>query len=236
MPTPAAARQCANVVRRAKAVHATTVCDSADCLEKASDKEADFSAEPDGPHFTHFPQTEARHRSFIAMRDLPWRPYLHGKEQRHKEDILVAYRKELNSLLSTVLRELQPGDAEYEAARANCTPCRALLEWKRQGLWKVRVVIQGHLEDKEALDGPDFQYSSDVVGLTAIRALFMKPLHEGEAIGQLDLATAFLQADLFPPEATPRYLRLPDPVTGTTRYFRQLGVVYGSASSPKRWR
>ena len=147
----------------------------------------------------------------------------------------MAYRKELNSLLSTVLRELQPGDAEYEAARANNTPCRALLEWKRQGLWKCRVVIQGHLEDKEALDGPDFQYSSDVVGLTAIRTLFMTPLHEGEVIGQLDLATAFLQADLFPADAPPRYLRLPDPVTGTTRYFRQLGVVYGSASSPKRW-
>ena len=28
---------------------------------------------------------------------------------------------------------------------------------------------------------------------------------------------------------------LPDPVTGTKRYFRQLGVVYGSASSSKRW-
>ena len=28
---------------------------------------------------------------------------------------------------------------------------------------------------------------------------------------------------------------LPDPVTGTNRYFRQLGVVYGSGSSPKRW-
>ena len=57
-------------------------------------------------------------------------------------------------------------------------------------------MIQGHLEDKEALDGPDFQYSSDVVGLTAIRALFMTPLHEGEVIGQLDLATAFLQAEI----------------------------------------
>ena len=86
-----------------------------------------------------------------------------------------------------------------------------------------------------ALDGPDFDYASDVVGLTAIRALFMKPLQKGEAIGQCDIATAFLQSDMFPPDAPPRYLCLPDPVTGTNRYFRQLGVVYGSASSSKRW-
>ena len=86
-----------------------------------------------------------------------------------------------------------------------------------------------------ALDGPDFQYASDVVGMTAIRSLFMTPLKKGEVIGQLDISTAFLQADLFPPEATPRYRMLPDPVTGTRRYFRQLGVVYGSASSSKRW-
>ena len=56
------------------------------------------------------------------MRDLPWRPYLHGKEQRHKEDILKAYRKEIDSLLSTVLRELQPGDKEYDAVQECSTP------------------------------------------------------------------------------------------------------------------
>ena len=178
---------------------------------------------------------EIRHAYNIAMRDLPWKPYLEGKEVQHREDVLRAYHLELNSLLSTVLREVKEGDAEWDAARANHTTCRALLEWKRQGLWKCRVVIQGHKENKLALDGPDFEYASDVVGLTAIRALFLKPLQKGEAIGQLDISTAFLQSDMFKEDEPPRYLMLPDPVTGTKRYFRQLGVVYGSASSPKRW-
>ena len=79
LPQLAAARQCTNTVRRAKAVHATALSDSPDCCEGAECEEAEYSAEPDGPHFTYFPQTEARHRSFIAMKDLPWRPYLHGK-------------------------------------------------------------------------------------------------------------------------------------------------------------
>ena len=112
---------------------------------------------------------------------------------------------------------------------------RALLEWKRQGLFKVRCVIQGFKENKLALDGADFVYASDVVGLTAIRAMFLRPFKKGEAIAQCDIATAFLQSDLFPPDAPPRYLILDDPVTKTRRFFRQLGVVYGSASSSRRW-
>ena len=178
---------------------------------------------------------EIRSAHNIAMRDLPWKPYFQGKDIRHRDDVLCAYQLELSSLLSTVLREVKEGDAEWDAAQANHTTCRALLEWKRQGLWKCRVVIQGHKENKLALDGPAFECTSDVVGLTAIRALFLKPLQKGEAIGQLDILTAFLQSDMFGADVPPRYLMLPDPVTGTDRYFRQLGVVYGSASSPKRW-
>ena len=139
---------------------------------------------------------EIRHAHNIAMRDLPWKPYLQGKEVRHRDDALCAYHLDLSSLLSTVLCEVKEGDAEWDVARANHTTCRALLEWKRQGLWKCRVVIQGHKENKIALDGPDFEYASDVVGLTAIRALFLKPLQKVEAVGQCDISTAFLQFDI----------------------------------------
>ena len=43
----------------------------------------------------------------IAMRDLPWKPYLSGRESRHRNDVLKAYRSEFDSLTSTVLRELK---------------------------------------------------------------------------------------------------------------------------------
>ena len=127
-----------------------------------------------------------------------------------------------------------PRECLAQAVRS-ATPCRALLEFKRQGVWKVRVVVQGFHEDKVALDGPDYNYASDVVGLATVRAMMLGPRTEGDALGQMDIATAFLQSDMFGKEEPPRYLRLKDPVTGTVRYFRQLGVVYGSASASKRW-
>ena len=170
--------------------------------------------------------------AFQAMKDLPWGKFLHGE---HHESVLKAYHSELDSLLSTVLRELKDGDPELAQAMKSATPCRLLLEFKRSGLWKARCVVQGFAEDKVKLDGADFDYSSDVVGLTAIRMLMLAPRSRDEAIALRDISTAFLQSDMFAPEDPPRYLRLKDPVTGAVRYFRQLGVVYGSASAPVRW-
>ena len=171
-------------------------------------------------------------QAYLNVNDLPWKPYLKGE---HKEDILKAYENEINSLLSTVLRELKPGDPEWDAAVVQATTCRAILAYKRAGVWKARVVVHGHKEDREALDGPGFNYSSDVVGMAAIRAMLLGPRLEDEVIAQIDISTAFLQSDMFPEDAPPRYLSLREPTTGVIRYFRQLGNVYGSASACMRW-
>ena len=150
-------------------------------------------------------------------------------------NLLRAYESEIRSLKDTVLRELQPCDSEWEAAVKQATLCRALLEFKRTGVWKGRVVVRGDTEDKVALDGPEFNYASDVVGMTAIRTMLLGPRRADDVIAQVDISTAFLQSDMFAADAPPRYLKLRDPITGEMRYFRQLGVVYGSCSSSRRW-
>ena len=170
--------------------------------------------------------------SYMGMRDLPWKKYLHGE---HAAQVKEAYESEIRSLKDTVLRELQPSDSEWEAAVKQATLCRALLEFKRTGVWKGRVVVRGDTEDKVALDGPEFNYASDVVGMAAIRTMLLGPRHADDVIAQVDISTAFLQSDMFAADAPPRYLKLRDPITGEMRYFRQLGVVYGSCSSSRRW-
>ena len=120
-----------------------------------------------------------------------------------------------------------------ECTRA--TNCRELLEFKRSGVWKARVVVQGFRESKELLDGPDFIYSSNVVGLSSVRRILLTKCPSRHAIAQVDISTAFLQSDMFPPGSPARYLRLFDPVAGKVRFFRQWGVLYGSCSAPRRW-
>ena len=97
------------------------------------------------------------------------------------------------------------------------------------------MVIQGFKEDKEELDGLGFIYSSNVVGLAAVRWAMLGGRRPGHSIMQVNISAAFLQSDLFSPDDPPRYLMLKDPVSGAHRYFRQWGVVYGSCSALRRW-
>ncbi len=85
--------------------------------------------------------------------------------------------------------------------------------------------MQGFKEVRELLDGADFDYASNVISLTAIRQMFMRPLQDGEVVAQVDVTTAFLQSTPSGPDETPRYLVVKDPVTQQLRYFRRGGVV-----------
>ena len=165
----------------------------------------------------------------IAVRDLPWKDFLHGE---HRNEILEAHKKEFDGLTGTIVKEIFPGDAEYQAAQRR-TNCRLILEFKRVGVWKVRCVIQGFREDCVALDSEDFKYNSDVAGLMVIRNVVFNPIRrnidgmlEDVMLSSIDIAYAYLQSDLFPTSCLPRYLKVKDPVTGTYRVFQQYGVLY----------
>ena len=102
-----------------------------------------------------------------------------------------------------------PGDAEYKAAQCR-TNCRLILEFKRVGVWKVRCVIQGFREDCVALDGEDFKYKLDVVGLAAIRNIVFDLIRcnsdstlEDVTLLSIDIVYAHLQSDLSQPAALP---------------------------------
>ena len=154
--------------------------------------------------------------AFLAMRDLPWGRYLKSSD---RDAILKAHHREWDALLTTkigqgdktVLEELQPGHPEWDTAtgtvvgpdgrpKPRATGARELLEFKRSGVFKSRVVVQGFKEARELLDGADFDYASNVISLTAIRQMFMRPLEDGEVIAQVDVATAFLQSTPFGPD------------------------------------
>ena len=166
----------------------------------------------------------------IAMRDLPWKDFLHAE---HCNEILAAHKKEIDGLTGMILKELFPGDDEYRAAQRG-TNCRLILEFKRVGVW--------NREDCVALDGEDFKYDSGVAGLTAICNVVFDPIRrnndgtlEDVTLSSIDIAYAYLQSDPFPASFPPRYLKIKDPVTGTRRFFRQYGVLYGSRSFAVRW-
>ena len=179
--------------------------------------------------------------AFLAMRDMTWSKYLHGPDH---DAIMSAYNKEWDSLCSSVLREIYAGDKDYEQAKQLATRGRMLLEFKRVGIWKARVVVRGDLEDRERLDGPDFNYAANVCEFTAVRNMLFDPRSNPSKAGKdddpivvasADIAVAFTQAEKFRPDEAKRYLTVFDPVLQEWRYFEQTGNLYGSGSAGARW-
>ena len=180
--------------------------------------------------------------AIVAMSDLPWKAFLNGPERAH---VTAAWYRELNALLDLkALVPLIPGSPDWQEAvkSKTTTPCRVLLDFKRDGTWKCRVVTRGDLEDKVALDGPDFHYYSNVSRMSTVRCAALRAGRDtlrpgrtgGRVISTCDIANAFLQTTPFP-ENERRFLMIRSPIDGTVTYYRQLISVYGSCSASARW-
>jgi hypothetical protein len=180
--------------------------------------------------------------AIVAMKDLPWAPYLKGPERTH---VIAAWHKEIAALVDLgAIVPLEPGSPDWEEAvmSRTTTPCRVLLDFKRDCTWKCRCVTRGDLEDKVALDGPDFHYHTNVSRMSSVRSAVLRAGRHmrrpgragGRVISTCDVANAYLQSDPFP-ESDRRFLKIRSPIDGTITYYRQLICVYGSCSAGPRW-
>ena len=176
--------------------------------------------------------------AMIVVKDLRWNDFLGTKDDH---EVRKAYTTEMDTLCDPVkgiLRELteEDGDEYLQATeKGRATPCRLILTIKRSGSFKARCVVRGDLEDHVRLDGEGYNYYSNVVELGSLRNAFFKPGRYYDTVSTCDISCAYTQADRFPDDDPPRYLVLYDPVIKSRRYFRQLGNLYGSKASGKRW-
>jgi len=163
-----------------------------------------------------------------------------------RAEVLAAKEAEINGLQgpqvhsdgtpggSPCLVELFPGDPRYELALKIATRCRMLLDLKRSNMYKVRMVVQGFLLNRVAVDGADFLYSSSVARMSTVRGMLLQPRRGEKVFATIDISQAFLQSIEFTEEEQ-RYVKVFDPVTGKMRYFLQLRPLYGEPSAPVRW-
>ena len=166
-----------------------------------------------------------------AQNDMDWGGAL---ESNDRDLAIAALEKEMESLLSTILTEVQSDDAEYEVARTLATPGRLLLSVKRTGNYKARGVKQGFKEDTEQADGPNFNYYAHVAKFTSIRMSTFRMHRCDRRIALKDVSTAFLQSNKYP-DGTVKYVSFKDPLTKTWKYYRQSGPLYGEKSATRRW-
>ena len=166
-----------------------------------------------------------------AMKDLPWKEVLKGPDA---EKAIAALNAEKESMYSNVLQRLNPGDPEYDTAVKQAITARVLLDVKRSGIWKARIVKHGFKENKAFADGPDFNYHAHVAKLAAIRATIFRPNRDTRRMAIKDVRTAFQQSNHFP-DSVRKYMVFTDPLTGVKEYSRQYSPMYGECSAPVNW-
>ena len=181
-----------------------------------------------------------------AQKNLKWTTFL-AAGHPNRQDVIQAFNNELSSIIGMgVMVELRPGTAKYATALAspNTTPTRVLLDVKRNGEFKARIVVRGDKENKEAVDGKGFLYYAVTADLTLIRMMLLQPgrhaLKSGQTVddyletASVDIRAAFCQSNRFNDDV-PRFLSVKSPIDGVIRYYDQLPSLYGSCSAPKRW-
>jgi len=171
--------------------------------------------------------------SMQATKDMNFKVALSNSELAPK--VKAALDKELASLTSMILVEI---DAKDKSLAAEClkkgTKCRPILDIKRDGRVKVRIVKQGFLEDVIQADGEAFNYYSSVTSLAQIRTLVFRPDRGTDCIATIDLDVAFLQSTPYE-KGKHKFCYFKNPITGLLMLFMQLGCIYGERSAPKRW-
>lgn len=170
----------------------------------------------------------------LAMSNLSWKKHLSGDD---KDAVEQSCKSEFEALIGNVMEELSPGSADYAQALKEAVECLVLLDKKRTGRYKTRIVKRGDLEDWEKADGEGFQYYAAVVSMVAVRLVALLPNRGGMKLklSTVDISNAFVQSDRFPPDAPKQFLWLRDPLTGEKKYYLQTGVLYGARSAPARW-
>ena len=109
-----------------------------------------------------------------SQTDMGWDKALASDDQIK---VIEALEKEMESLTSTILTEVNENDEEYHQACELATPGRILLGIKRSGMYKSRGVKQGFKEDTEQADGPNFNHPGslawDVDNISQVRRVFL---------------------------------------------------------------
>ena len=144
----------------------------------------------------------------------------------------VGYCTELNHMMNRRL-DLVP-ESEVYLVRSNnsIVPMRMILEAKKDGRRKARLVLQGFREPPE---WDTKSNASPVAFPSTVRSLLFKSGSSEDVISSIDVSVAFLQTEEYGPEEAPRYVSY-KPYAGSREYvFRLRGPVYGQRSAPRAW-
>lgn len=153
------------------------------------------------------------------------------------EDYVPGYEKELSEVMRMRLRELV-GEEKARVKRDKIAiRLRMMLEHKRDGRKKGRLLLQGF---REPFAWDRGQTDSPVANLSTVRSTVLsdekcKVTGGVKRLSSADVSKAFLKADNFDAGDHERFVYLREHKLAEQRIFQLLGPLYGQRSASRRW-
>jgi hypothetical protein len=142
------------------------------------------------------------------------------------------YCKELEHMMGRRLRLLSAWEETKVRHSHPIVSLRMLLEHKKDGRKKARLVLQGF---KEPLEWDLDSNVSPVAYSSSVRSLVFMGGKPNDILSSIDVSVAFLQSEEYGPNEPPRYVSY-KPYKESREYVFQLrGPVYGQRSAPRAW-
>ena len=152
-------------------------------------------------------------------------------------DYVQGYMTEIENVVTRRLRELVGEERERVARQKLAIRLRMILEAKRDGRRKGRLILQGFREPLHwDVGGTD----SPVANLSTVRAQVFrsnrcKRTGRRKVLSSCDVSVAFLQSDEFDASDHLRYVYMREHKHADDRIFQLLGPLYGQRSASRRW-
>ena len=147
------------------------------------------------------------------------------------EDWITPYKDEYDQICRRRLTRLNKDELTREIRRT-AIPMRMLLETKRDGRRKARLVALGYREPRE---WDTKSNSSPVADITSIRTMLYKAGNPDDIISSIDVSVAFLQANPYEDDDIKRYVSFKPYDSSETLYYNLRGVLYGQRSGGRLW-
>ena len=143
-------------------------------------------------------------------------------------EFLPGYKTEIQQMLRRRLRMLGPAEATRVSREYNLGKLRMLLELKRDGRKKARLILQGF---REPLEWDEGSVASPVAFASTLRMLLFTAGLRSDVISVNDVSLAFLQSDSYLEDQTPRYVSHEKYLKSVESIFQLLGPIYGQRAA-----
>ena len=143
------------------------------------------------------------------------------------------YNKELATVKAIRLKEISTSMGSYARTRRMAVRLKMLLERKKDGRCKARLVLKGFQAPAWWRVGST---DSPVVATASLRAMiFRRNRKPGEVLSAFDFETAFLQADSFGAAERTKHVKFRPHPGYPEEVFELTGPLYGSDDAPMRF-